>query len=87
MLQKELTIINDLGLHARPAAGIAKIALTAKSPVWLVRDDEKVDATSIIDILTLACEKGTRITLIAEDPGDIHVLNEISTLIESGFGE
>lgn len=86
-LSKNTTILNDLGLHARPAAGIAKIAQDAKSNVWLIKDDTKVDAGSIIDILTLACGKGTEITLQVEDNSDAAILTRIIDYIETGFGE
>ena len=86
-LLRKFVIINNFGLHARPAAKIAEIAQKAKSRVWLIRGDEKVDASSIIDILTLACLKGTTVTLQIEDQADIEILNVISELIENGFGE
>jgi phosphocarrier protein len=53
-----VVIINELGLHARSAARIAKLAQNANSKVWLIRGKERVDASSIIDILSLACPKG-----------------------------
>ena len=86
-LSKDIIIQNELGLHARPAAMIAKLALGAKSKVWIIKDDEKVDASSIIDILTLACLKGTSVTLQIEDHTDIGVLDTISDLIENNFEE
>ena len=86
---KVVTIINELGLHARSAAQIAKIAgnSTATANVWLKKGDKIADAASIIDILTLACEKGTSITILIEDWADIDILNDIADLVESGFGE
>lgn len=89
MHQKKLTIVNALGLHARPAAAIARIAQSAKAGVWICREKstEQIDATSIIDMLTLACEQGTRITLYAEDPQDLPLLDNIAKLVEDGFGE
>ncbi len=86
-LTKHVTILNQLGLHARPAALIAEVAQKAKSKVWIIRNGEKVDASSIIDILTLACLKGTEIMLQVDDPSDQDVLNNITALVESGFGE
>ena len=84
---KEVVIVNELGLHARSAAKIAKLAQNAKSTVWLIKDNEKVDASSIIDILTLACPKGSKITLSADSKSDIHILNDITALVERGFEE
>ena len=82
-----MTIINELGLHARSAAQIVKITGNSTANVWLKKDNKIADAASIIDILTLACEKGTRITILIEDWADIGILNDIADLIESGFGE
>ena len=66
-------INNELGLHARPAALIAKLAQQAESNIWIIKDGTKVDAASIIDILSLACVKGTEITLETENINDIHI--------------
>jgi phosphocarrier protein len=80
-------IKNELGLHARSAARIAGIVQKAKDAVWIKRGDEKADASSIMDILTLACEKGTKISIIVDDPSDIKILNAVAELVENGFGE
>jgi len=84
---RDLLIINKLGLHARSAAKIAQIAMTARSQVWIIKDGETVDAKSIIDMLTLGCAKGTKITIKIESQSDIKILNNIAKLIQDGFGE
>ena len=84
---KVTTIKNELGLHARSAAQIARIAGNSAANVWVKKDDKTADASSIIDILTLACEKGTKITVIIEDWADIDILDAIVDLVDSGFGE
>ncbi|MBW2428562.1 MAG: HPr family phosphocarrier protein [Deltaproteobacteria bacterium] len=81
------SIKNELGLHARSAAAIAEIARNSKGNVWLMKDEERADASSIMDILTLACEKGTKIKVIIEDPADTAILNAIVDLVDNGFGE
>ena len=86
-LARRVSILNELGLHARPASLIAKLAKNATHNIWIIRNEEKVDATSIIDILSLACMKGTEITLQADDPADIHILEKIAALAETGFKE
>jgi phosphocarrier protein len=86
-LSREATIINELGLHARSAAKIAKLAQPATGSVWIAKQDQKADASSIVDILTLACEKGTRIVVCVENKADLHILEDITKLVESGFGE
>ena len=84
---KDIFIINELGLHARSAARIAEMALHAKSNVWITKEEETVDAKSIIDMLTLACAKGSKITVAIESGSDIDILNNIVQLVEAGFGE
>ena len=81
------SIKNELGLHARSAAQIVEITRNSKGNVWLMKDEERADASSIMDILTLVCEKGTKITIIIEDPADNDILNAIVDLVDSGFGE
>jgi len=87
VLKQELTIINELGLHARPAALIAKTARKAKSDIWIEKDNTRVDAASMIDILSIACQKGSLVTLIADSSEDGEVFEEIKDIILNGFGE
>jgi phosphotransferase system HPr (HPr) family protein len=84
---RTVTITNELGLHARSAAQIAEIAQNSVAAVWIQKEEEKADASSIIDILTLACARGTQIKIIIEDLADLPVLDGIADLVDSGFGE
>ncbi len=86
-LSRNIVLTNKLGLHARPAAMIAELAKNAKSKVWITKGDDKVDASSVIDIMTLACMNGTEITLQVGDASDIDILKKIIGLFEKGFGE
>ena len=86
-LSREITIVNEFGLHARSAAKIAELANRSKASVWIQKGDEKADASSIVDILTLACEKGTKITIRIENEADFNILEAITELVEGGFGE
>ena len=86
-LSRSVTIVNALGLHARSAARIAAIAGKASGPAWIESGKERVDAASVIDILTLGCAQGTRVRIIIGAPEDTGVLEEIVTLIQGGFGE
>jgi phosphocarrier protein len=86
-LSRKLLIVNELGIHARSAAQIAEIAKSAAAGVWVVKDGDAADATSIIDILSLACSKDTTITLKIDNPSDRKILDRIAALVESGFGE
>jgi phosphotransferase system HPr (HPr) family protein len=86
-LSRDVTIVNELGLHARSAARIAQLASPSTASIWISKEDQKADASSIVDILTLACEKGSRITISIENKNDMPILEAISELVRSGFGE
>lgn len=86
-LLREVTVVNELGLHARSAAKIARIARNAGSGIWLMRGDDKADASSTLEILSLACPKGSRLTLAVDDPGDRGILEQLARLFASGFEE
>jgi phosphocarrier protein len=83
----DTVVVNELGLHARAAAKVAKIAAGAKGSVWLLRNGAKVDASSVIDILTLACVKDTEIRFEADNPADASLLKQLADLVERGFDE
>jgi len=85
MYFKKVKVINTLGIHARPAGLIAKIAVKADHTIWLKKDDEKADATSIMDILGLMCMKDSDLEIINEESDDETVVNEIALLIEKGL--
>ena len=87
VFSKEVTVVNDLGLHARSAAKIAELARDASSKVWVQKNEERVDAGSILDIMTLACEKGSKLTIVIKDRSDMTILNQIVELVKNGFGE
>jgi len=80
-------IVNELGLHARTAGLIARIAAQARDTVWIGRGNSTADAGSIIDMLTLECTKGTRVNISATDPADGALVDRIAQLINSGFKE
>ncbi len=86
-LSCKVVIPNALGLHARAAAKIAKLAEAARSEVYIVKDRQEIDATSIVDVIALYCPCGTEVAVKITDPGDVKILNGIARLIEAGFGE
>jgi phosphocarrier protein len=86
-LTREVVIKNELGIHARPASRIAEIARKARSRVWFIKNHEKVDASSIIDLLSIEGRSGSKIIIKIDDKLDIGVLNSIVQLIEKGFEE
>jgi phosphocarrier protein len=87
ILSRDVVVVNEFGLHARSAARIARTAKQARSGIRLIRDGERADATSVLELLTLACEKGSTLTFEIDDPQDTPVLDDLVRLVESGFGE
>jgi phosphotransferase system HPr (HPr) family protein len=86
-LAKDVTINNSLGLHARAATKIAGLVKNAKANIWIVKDGQKADAASIIEILTLGCEQGAKISIVVDDQSDANILTDLVKLVENGFGE
>lgn len=82
-----VTITNELGMHARVAAKIAELAQQATAKIWITKDNQRVNAASIIDILSLGGTKGSCITLAVDEVVDIDILNRIEVLVKNGFGE
>ena len=86
-LTRKIVITNELGLHARAAAKIAKVCEGARSKVYIVKDGQEADASSILDVIGLYCPCGSEVAVRITDPKDVKVLNRIARLIETGFGE
>jgi phosphocarrier protein HPr len=86
-LWRDVTIVNELGLHARAAAKLAKLAQQAAGRVWLQAGTERIDAKQVIDILTLAAGRGDRVQIIVEAAADLATLDLIVALFADGFGE
>lgn len=86
-LSHQTIVLNDLGMHARPAAKIAQMAMNASKNIWLSDGHTQVDASSIIDILTLCAKKGARIHIQAESSLDTAILEQIKAFFDNGFGE
>jgi len=86
-LSQNLVIPNELGLHARAAAKVVRLAEKAQGPVYVCKDGEEVDASSLLDIIGLYCPRGTEVTVRITDPADMELLNQIAALIKRGFGE
>ena len=86
-MEKKVTIINETGLHARPASMFVKKASEFKSSVELIHDGEKVNAKSIMGIMKLGLAKGTEVVIETHGEDEELSLNSIVELIESGFGE
>jgi phosphocarrier protein len=87
MPERTVTIVNKVGLHARPAAQIVKLTSKYKSEITLVRDDLEVNGKSIMGVMMLAAECGAQLTLRAEGPDADALLDALAQLIADGFGE
>jgi phosphocarrier protein HPr len=81
-MERELTILNKLGLHARPAAEFVRCARKFKATVTLRKDGEEYSAESILDILSANLDCGSRMIITAEGPNADAVLNELAALLE-----
>ena len=87
MLEREFTIKNRLGLHARAAAQLVQTANKFKAEVTLVKDDVEVNGKSIMGILLLAAPQGTDISVLVSGADEEQAMDVIAQLIEDGFGE
>lgn len=83
----ELTILNQTGLHARPAAAFVKTANRYKSDVWVEKDGEEVNGKSIMGLMMLAAGMGSKLQVRADGPDAEVVLEELKKLVDSSFGE
>jgi phosphocarrier protein HPr len=87
MIEKTVTITNPTGLHARPAALFVQTAGKFTSYVWLSKNDKKVNAKSIMGLMSLAVSNGTVITIGADGEDEQIAVKELIDLVTSGFRE
>jgi phosphocarrier protein len=87
MPERNVVVKNKLGLHARPAAEIVKIAGKFKSQITILRDDMEVNGKSIMGVMMLTAEKGTTLTVRAEGDDADQALDAIEKLVDGKFGE
>jgi len=87
MQTESITIINKLGLHARASAKLTKLAGEFESEVWLSRSGRRVNAKSIMGVMTLAAAKGTVVELETSGPDEIQAIAALKALINDYFGE
>lgn len=87
MFTKELTIKNEVGLHARPATYFIQKANEFKSGIWVEKEERRVNAKSLLGVLSLGIMQGTTITLIADGSDERDAVESLSTLVENNFGE
>ncbi len=86
-LEKELTIVNRLGLHARPAAMFVRIASRHRAEIWVSKEDEEINGKSIMGLMMLAAGQGSKLRIRCEGPDADKAMEELEELIKSGFNE
>jgi phosphocarrier protein len=86
-VSKTITVINKLGIHARPAAVFARTANKFKSDVFVEKDGETINAKSIMGLMMLAAGPGSKLLIIATGPDAPDAVKAIEDLILSKFGE
>jgi phosphocarrier protein len=87
MVEREVTVRNRSGIHTRPAATIVKTAARFKSDFTIVKDDMEINGKSIIGVMTLAAEQGSRMILRFEGPDEEEAAAALVDLFERGFDE
>ncbi|MFP5379272.1 MAG: HPr family phosphocarrier protein [Vicinamibacteria bacterium] len=87
MTSREVTIRNQLGLHARAAARFVHLAARYQSQIRVARDGRAMDGKSIMGILLLAAAWGTTVTISADGPDERDAVEALAALVTSGFGE
>ena len=85
--EKEITIINRLGLHARPAAMFVRVASRHRCEIWVAKEGDEINGKSIMGLMMLAAGQGSKLHVRAEGPDAAQALLEIEQLIQSRFNE
>jgi phosphocarrier protein len=87
VIERAVTIVNSLGLHARPAAQIVRLASSFASHIEVGRPDMMVNAKSIMGVMMLAAEHGSTLVVRADGPDADRALDALAALVATGFGE
>ncbi len=87
MYMKEAVVNNQVGLHARPATFFIQKANEFKSSVWIEKEDRRVNAKSLLGVLSLGITKGTSVTLIADGADEKEAVDDLAELIAQNFAE
>ena len=83
MVTRDVTIKNSVGLHARPATFFIQKSNSFKSSIWVEREDRRVNAKSLLGVLSLGIVKGMEITLVADGPDEEAALDALAELIDN----
>ncbi len=87
MISRNITIKNSVGLHARLATFFIQKANSYKSSIWVEKEDRRVNAKSLLGVLSLGITKDMTITLIADGADEVEALNGIEDLVVNGFND
>lgn len=87
MVVKEIAVENQVGLHARPATFFIQKANEFKSSIWVERDESRVNAKSLLGILSLGVMGGTTIKIIADGADEQEAVDSLANLVQSGFNQ
>ena len=87
MISKEVTVKNSVGLHARPATYFIQKANTYKCSIWVERDDRRINAKSLLGVLSLGILKDMTVTLVADGADEKDAVDGLCALIDSAFDE
>ena len=87
MVSKNVVVNNQVGLHARPATFFIQKANEFKSSIWVEKEERRVNAKSLLGVLSLGIVKGTAITLVAEGVDEAAAVDTLAELVESNFAE
>ncbi|NQT34893.1 HPr family phosphocarrier protein [bacterium] len=87
MVSAEIKITNKLGLHARPATKLVRLASSGKSEVSIMKNDQRVNAKSILGVMLLQAEQGSTIRIEVNGEDEEDLLNKLIDLVRSKFGE
>ena len=87
MYVKDVTVQNQVGLHARPATFFIQKANEFKSSIWIEKDERRVNAKSLLGVLSLGIVKGSTITLVADGADEQEAIDTLTALINSDFSE
>ena len=87
MTSQAVTVVNQLGMHARAAAKFVHLATRYQAQVKVARDQREMDGKSIMGILLLAAARGSTITISADGHDELDAVQALVALVESGFGE
>ena len=87
MTDRTFTVLNKMGLHARPAALFVQTAHKFQSQITVEKDGQEVDGKSIMGVLTLAAESGSQLKITADGPDEAAFLDAMQQLFERKFDE